>query len=410
MLQSATKRVNDALYELDSPMQAGNQNSSSGYVLSTIEKASASATEFATAFNNFVADGPNGDQPEVIKHAHGFASSVADVLSNVKGLTRLFATDSQIDSATTAARDSAVKTVNFFEGVLSSRLQNLDSESMTERVISHNLEVQRSLQILTRTIERTDQRGKRGIQQYTVEIGDLVDQELKNAASTILEASQKLAQLVATPMDSESSLKELDVNQNILESALAVTNAIAQLIKSATESQNEIVAQGKGNQSKTAFYRRNSRWTEGLVSAAKAVAASTRVLIETADGVVRGTNIPEQLIVASNEVAASTAQLVAASRVKASFMSSTQERLESASKTVNRACRSLVRRVQEVVARQNEHDEDAEDFELSLHDFKVKEMEQQVEILKLENDLSVARRRLGEMRKFAYKEDVGALQ
>ena len=158
--------------------------------------------------------------------------------------------------------------------------------------------------------------------------------------------------------------------------------------------------------SRAAFYKKNNRWTEGLISAAKAVANSTNMLIETADGVISQRNSPEQLIVASNDVAASTAQLVAASRVKATFMSKTQERLEDASKSVTGACRSLVRQVQEIIAVKNNRDGDTVDYsKLSGHEFKVREMEQQVEILQLENALGSARNRLGEMRKLSYQED-----
>jgi huntingtin-interacting protein 1-related protein len=214
---------------------------------------------------------------------------------------------------------------------------------------------------------------------------------------------------------------------SILEAAIAVTNAIAQLIKAATASQQEIVREGRGASSRTAFYKKHNRWTEGLISAAKAVATSTNMLIETADGVISGRNSPEQLIVASNEVAASTAQLVAASRVKASFMSKTQERLETASKAVTSACRSLVRQVQNIIAQKNRDDTEAVDYtKLSDHEFKVRQMEQQVrrliidnttknilrltartqvEILQLENALSQARTRLGEMRKISYQEE-----
>jgi hypothetical protein len=103
------------------------------------------------------------------------------------------------------------------------------------------------------------------------------------------------------------------------------------------------------------------------------------MLIETADGVISGRNSPEQLIVASNDVAASTAQLVAASRVKASFMSKTQDRLETASKAVTAACRSLVRQVQEIIAQKNRDSGDNVDYsKLSDHEFKVQQMEQQV--------------------------------
>lgn len=158
--------------------------------------------------------------------------------------------------------------------------------------------------------------------------------------------------------------------------------------------------------SRAAFYKKNNRWTEGLISAAKAVANSTNMLIETADGVISGRNSPEQLIVASNDVAASTAQLVAASRVKATLMSKTQEHLETASKAVTAACRSLVRQVQDIITRRNADENEVVDYaKLSGHEFKVREMEQQVEILQLENGLAQARQRLGEMRKLSYREE-----
>ena len=121
-----------------------------------------------------------------------------------------------------------------------------------------------------------------------------------------------------------------------------------------------------------------------MISAAKAVAASTNTLIETADGVISGRNSAEQLIVASNDVAASTAQLVAASRVKATFMSKTQDRLEQASKAVGAACRSLVRQVQDIIRQRDLEDGDAVDYsKLSGHEFKVREMEQQVSLVLL---------------------------
>jgi hypothetical protein len=127
-------------------------------------------------------------------------------------------------------------------------------------------------------------------------------------------------------------------------------------------------------------------------------------LIESADGVISGSHSLEQLIVASNEVSAATAQLVAASRVKASLMSQTQQRLEVASKAVTDACKALVRQVKAIS--QATGDDDVTDYKsMPSHEFKVREMEQQVEILKLEKDLGAARRRLGEMRRAGYHQD-----
>jgi hypothetical protein len=376
ILQSGVQRVDDAMYELDSTMQAGNQNASPSYVLSQIEKASASATEFSTAFNNYIADGPNSSHADIIRTVSVFAGSIADVLSNTKGLTRFATDDRKADQLINSARQSAQSTVNFFRGLQSFRLEGLDAEKKTDVVINNNHEVLMNLQKLSKMVDTFAPKSSK--LNTAGDLGDLVDRELTNAANAIDAAAERLNKLMKKPRDGYSTY-ELKIHDSILEAAIAVTNAIAQLIKAATASQQEIVKEGRGSSSRTAFYKKNNRWTEGLISAAKAVATSTNTLIETADGVISGRNSPEQLIVASNDVAASTAQLVAASRVKATFMSKTQDRLETASKAVGAACRSLVRQVQDIIQQRNRDENEVVDYaKLSGHEFKVREMEQQV--------------------------------
>ncbi|TVY75615.1 Endocytosis protein end4 [Lachnellula suecica] len=400
VLQSGVQRVDDALYELDSSMQAGNQNATPSYVLSQIEKASASSTEFATSFNNFIADGPNSSHAEIIRGVNVFSSSIADVLSNTKGLTRLAGDEKKSDQLTNGARQSAQSTVRFFRALQSFRLEGMDPMQRTDVVINSNNEVQMSLQKLNKQVDAfAPNSGK-----LKGDLGDLVDNELNKAADAINAAVARLAKLKSKPKDGYSTY-ELRIHDSILDAAMAVTNAIAKLIKAATVTQQEIVQAGRGSGDKTSFYKKNNRWTEGLISAAKAVASSTNTLIETADGVLSGRASPEQLIVASNDVAASTAQLVAASRVKAGFMSKSQESLEQASKAVGVACRSLVRQVQSMIADRDQGADQVDYGKLGAHEFKIKEMEQQVEILQLENNLSAARHRLGEMRKVSYQEE-----
>lgn len=375
VLQAGVSRVDDAVYELDSTMQAGNQNASPSFVLSQIEKASASAMEFATSFNNFIADGPNSTHSELIKNVNVFASAIADVCSNTKGLTRLATDEKKSDALTNGSRQSAQSTVKFFRGLLSFRLDGMDPIQKTDVVINSNNEVQMNLQRLNKLVEAFapgfGKLANKG------DLGEIVDQELSKAADAIAAAAARLAKLKNKPRDGYSTY-ELKVHDSILDAAMAITTAIAQLIKAATATQQEIVQAGRGSSSKTAFYKKNNRWTEGLISAAKAVASSTNTLIETADGVLSNRNSPEQLIVASNNVAASTAQLVAASRVKAGFMSKSQENLETASKAVGTACRSLVRQVQSMIKDRDAGDEDVDYSKLGSHEFKVREMEQQV--------------------------------
>lgn len=298
------------------------------------------------------------------------------MLSNTKGLTRLANDDKNADQLTNGARKSAQATVRFFRGLQSFRLEGLDALKKTDVVINNNLEVQRDLQSLSKLVDVFAPKSSKI--STSGDLGDLVDQELNKAADAIEAAAERLAKMKKKPREGFSTY-ELRINDSILEAAIAVTTAIAELIKAATATQQEIVREGRGSSSKTAFYKKNNRWTEGLISAAKAVASSTNTLIETADGVISGRNSPEQLIVASNDVAASTAQLVAASRVKASFMSKTQDRLEGASKAVGVACRKLVRQVQDIISERNRDETETVDYSaLSSHEFKVREMEQQV--------------------------------
>jgi hypothetical protein len=378
VLQSGVQRVDDALYELDSSMQAGNQSASGPYVLSQIEKAQSSAMEFSTAFNNFIADGPNSTHAEVIRTVHTFSNAIADVLSNTKGLTRFASDDKKGDQLINAARRSASSSVDFFRGIMSYRLSDLEDLQKTDVVINKNNDVQVALNNLSKLADAFAPKGTK-VSNQSGDLGELVDREMTNAAAAIDAATERLTKLMNKKRDQYTSY-ELKIHDSILEAAIAVTNAIARLIKASASSQAEIVQQGRGSSmSATQFYKKNNRWTEGLISAAKAVAMSTNMLIETADGVISGRNSPEQLIVASNDVAASTAQLVAASRVKASFMSKTQEKLEDASKAVTGACRGLVKQVQAIIENRNRDDgEDVDYSKLSGHDFKVRQMEQQV--------------------------------
>jgi hypothetical protein len=376
VLQSGVHRVDDAIYELDSSLQAGNQNASGAFVLSQIEKAAQNTMDFSTAFRDFIADGPNSSHAEVISTINAFAGSIEDVLRDTKGLTRFASDDKKGDQLTNGARIAAQNTIKFFRDVQSFRIAHLDDHQKQDVIINDNADMQMALQNLSKLADAFAPKTK--LTDRGGDLGDLVDSELTKAAAAIDKAAERLNALMNKPRDAYDTY-ELQIHDSIIEAAIALTNAIAQLIKAATASQQEIVKEGRGTSSRAAFYKKHNRWTEGLISAAKAVASSTNMLIETADGVITGRNSPEQLIVASNEVAASTAQLVAASRVKASLMSKTQDRLESASRAVTGACRVLVRQVQEIIRKRARDEGGQTDFgKLSTHELKTREMEQQV--------------------------------
>ncbi|KAF9245761.1 ANTH domain-containing protein [Melanogaster broomeanus] len=397
ILQACVQKVDDAIYELESPTQAGNVNSTPEYTLSMIEKAINNATDFRYR-------DVGGDHVDVIKGANEFAQVLADVLINSKGITRLANDDDASDKIVAVAKMAGDVGLRFFLNLQSYKLDLLQPGQRKEVAMRNNSEARSALTHLSEVVDTLVPKGSKGgaLAKANGDIGDIVEQEMLNAAQAIEAATQRLQQLMSRPRDSARfSAVDLQVHDSILSAAMAITSAIARLIRAATESQQEIVAQGKGSSSVQQFYKRNNRWTEGLISAAKAVAFATNLLIESADGVLSGTHSLEQLIVASNEVAAATAQLVAASRVKANLMSKTQERLELAAKAVTEACKALVRQVKAVSAKQAQ-EEDVDYKNMAVLEFKRREMEQQVEILKLEKDLGAARHRLGAMRRAGY--------
>ena len=368
-----------------------------------IEKAIDNATDFATVFNLYLGGERGGEHVEVIKGANELAQSLSDVLTNAKGITRLV-DDEASDRLVNVARNAGDVGLRAFLNLQSYKLDLLPQLTQRkEAAMRNNGEVRGALTKLSEAVDGlVPKGGKAGAVKANGDLGDLVEQEMLSAAQAIEAATERLQQLQSRPRDSSRySAVDLQVHDAILASALAITNAIARLIRAATESQQEIVAQGKGASTTQQFYKRNNRWTEGLISAARAVAFATNLLIESADGVLSGTHTLEQLIVASNEVAAATAQLVAASRVKANLMSKTQERLELAAKAVTEACKALVKQVKAIAAKQVQ-EEDVDYKNMAVLEYKRREMEQQVEILRLEKDLNAARHRLGAMRRAGY--------
>jgi hypothetical protein len=407
ILQACVQKVDDAIYELESPTQAGNLNSTPEYTLSMIEKATNNATEFATVYNLYIGGEIGGDHVDVIKGANEFAQSLADVLINSKGITRLANDDDASDKIINVAKSAGDVGMRFFLNLQSYKLDLLQPRQRKEVAMRVNGEARSALTRLSEVVDAMIPKGATSgaLARANGDIGDIVEQEMLSAARAIELATERLQALMVRPRDaSRFNAIDLQVHDSILAAALAITNAIARLIKAATESQQEIVVQGKGSSTTQQFYKKNNRWTEGLISAAKAVAFATNLLIESADGVLSGTHSLEQLIVASNEVAAATAQLVAASRVKANLMSKTQERLELAAKAVTEACKALVRQVKALSAKQSE-EEEVDYKNMAVLEFKKREMEQQVEILKLEKELGAARHRLGAMRRAGYHTD-----
>lgn len=107
---------------------------------------------------------------------------------------------------------------------------------------------------------------------------DLVEGELIAMEKAIEEAAKRIEEMLNESRKSHSGVK-LEVNEKILDSCTSLMAAVRMLIQKSRILQEEIVAQGKGTHSAKDFYKRNHQWTEGLISAAKAVATGAKFLL-----------------------------------------------------------------------------------------------------------------------------------
>uniref|UniRef100_A0A8C3IH23 Talin 1 n=1 Tax=Chrysemys picta bellii TaxID=8478 RepID=A0A8C3IH23_CHRPI len=153
----------------------------------------------------------------------------------------------------------------------------------------------------------------------------IAENELLGAAAAIEAAAKKLEQLKprAKPKQADESL---NFEEQILEAAKSIAAATSALVKAASAAQRELVAQGKVG-AIPANAVDDGQWSQGLISAARMVAAATNNLCEAANAAVQGHASEEKLISSAKQVAASTAQLLVACKVKADQDSEAMKRL-----------------------------------------------------------------------------------
>ncbi|NXB75679.1 HIP1R protein, partial [Donacobius atricapilla] len=235
------------------------------------------------------------------------------------------------------------------------------------------------------------------------ELGDMVEKEMACTSQAIEDAVRRIEEMMSQAR-SESSGVKLEVNERTPSTPKTCSpsfQAIRLLVTTSTNLQKEIVESGRGAATTQEFYAKNSRWTEGLISASKAVGWGATQLVESADRVVLHTGKYEELIVCSHEIAASTAQLVAASKVKAEKSSRNLARLQECSRNVNEMAANVVASTKS--GQEQIEEKDTMDFSgMSLIKLKKEEMETQVKVLELEKRLEGERVRLGELRKQHY--------
>ncbi|XP_012586458.1 PREDICTED: huntingtin-interacting protein 1-related protein isoform X2 [Condylura cristata] len=115
------------------------------------------------------------------------------------------------------------------------------------------------------------------------ELGTMVEKEMAATSAAIEDAVRRIEDMMNQARHASSGVK-LEVNERILNSCTDLMKAIRLLVMTSTSLQKEIVESGRGAATQQEFYAKNSRWTEGLISASKAVGWGATQLVYVTPG------------------------------------------------------------------------------------------------------------------------------
>lgn len=123
----------------------------------------------------------------------------------------------------------------------------------------------------------------------------MFEDEMARMDKAIEAAAAKIQDMLTKSRAADSGIK-LEVNEKILDTCTKLMQAIRLLVKKSRLLQAEIVGQGRvstsiptkgvltgrglqGTASAQEFYKRNHQWTDGFISAAKAVGVAAQFLL-----------------------------------------------------------------------------------------------------------------------------------
>uniref|UniRef100_A0A8D3B2Y0 Huntingtin interacting protein 1 related n=1 Tax=Scophthalmus maximus TaxID=52904 RepID=A0A8D3B2Y0_SCOMX len=373
-ITEAENIIQDAVAKLDDPLHV-RCTSSPDYLVSRAEATLGSIDKVKKGHADYLSN--MGDAGGLLRALTQFSHLAADTIVNGSATAHMAPVD-HADRLTENCRGCATQSLQY--------LKDLKSKTTLQRADPASVRI-----IVQKILHLGQELRPKGMDIRQDELGDLVDKEMAATSAAIEEAVRRIDEMMNQARKDTSGIK-LEVNERF---------AIRMLIIASTDLQKEIVESGRGAATIKEFYAKNSRWTEGLISAAKAVGWGATEMVESADKVVLHTGKYEELIVCSHEIAASTAQLVAASKVKADRNSKKLSVLQQASRHVNEMAANVVGSTR--TGQEHLEEKDTMDFSgMSLIKLRKEEMESQVKVLELESQLENERLRLGELRKKHY--------
>ncbi|XP_038669739.1 huntingtin-interacting protein 1 isoform X6 [Scyliorhinus canicula] len=383
-LEEAEGIVQDALSRLDDPLHIG-CTSSADYLITRGQAALDSLNRLQEGHTKYLSD--RSDASNLLQSVTLFTHLMGDTIVQGSATSHMVPME-QADRLLEACKQCGSEVLSYFSSL----------KDTTTLSIADCTKVREGLNQINAIGEELRPKG-RDIKQK--ELGDLVEQEMSATSEAVETATARIEEMLSKSRAGDTGVK-LEVNERILASCTDLMHAVKMLVLTSKDLQRDIVESARGAASQKEFYAKNSRWTEGLISASKAVGWGATVLVDAADMVVQGKGKFEELMVCSHEIAASTAQLVAASKVKADKDNVNLGKLRQASKGVNEATASVVASTKS--GKSQIEETDTMDFSsMTLTQIKRQEMDSQVHVLELESQLQKERQRLGGLRKKHYE-------
>ncbi|XP_055752051.1 huntingtin-interacting protein 1-like isoform X1 [Salvelinus fontinalis] len=383
-VEEAERIVQDSLAQLDDPAHIS-CTSSADYLASRCQASRDCMDRLHSARDGYLAD--NTGVSELVRAVTHLAHLVGDTIVQGSATSHMVPVE-QADALSDSVKACGAEALALL-GQMKEQESLATADSATLRA---------ALDGILATAEKLR---PQGLELQQGELGDLVEQEMAATSAAVESAAARIEDMLNKSRAVDTGVK-MEVNERILASCTDLMQAIKELVLSSKDLQRDIVDSGRGAASMKEFYVKNSRWTEGLISASKAVGWGATVMVDAADLVVQGKGKYEELMVCSHEIAASTAQLVAASKVKADKDNANLGRLKLASKGVTQATAGVVASTKS--GKSQIEEKDTMDFSsMTLTQIKRQEMDSQVSVLELETKLQKERERLGELRKKHYE-------
>ncbi|XP_066518615.1 huntingtin-interacting protein 1 [Hoplias malabaricus] len=383
-LEEGERIVQDSLAQLEDPAHIS-CTSSADYLMSRCQAALECVDRLQSARDGFVSN--NTDVSQLVRAVAQFAHLVGDTIVQGSATAHMVPVE-QADALTSCVKTCGTEALGL--------LSQLKDQGSLGTANSSGLKT--ALEGVLATAENLR---PRGLELQQGELGDMVEQEMAATSAAVESAAARIEEMLNKSRAVDTGIK-MEVNERILASCTELMQAIKVLVLASKDLQRDIVESGRGAASVKEFYAKNSRWTEGLISASKAVGWGATMMVDAADLVVQGKGKFEELMVCSHEIAASTAQLVAASKVKADKDNANLARLQQASRGVTQATAGVVASTKS--GKSQIEETDTMDFSsMTLTQIKRQEMDSQVRVLELETRLQKERERLGELRKKHYE-------